>query len=91
MGGRYISYTDCPACKEKGSVEIYDASSSMIYSERCTICDWRADLDYYEIKENHIGLFSRAVAKEKGFLCQKCELYLYPYERESGICEDCKE
>ena len=89
MGSREFWYYDCPECGEKNGVEVYDHFSAMCYSESCRSCDFKVDLEYYEESENHFVLISTSEARDKGFLCHKCDNYLYIEEREGGLCEDC--
>ncbi|RLG13658.1 hypothetical protein DRN69_05230 [Candidatus Pacearchaeota archaeon] len=90
MGSRTWYYYDCPKCRAKDGVEVYDAPSSLLHSEQCQYCDYKVDLDYYYISENEIALLSKKQAKEKGLLCKKCGQRLYPSELKEGICEACK-
>ena len=89
MGDRTWIFYDCPKCGKKDGVEIYDTYSSFLYYEGCQYCDYKVDLSYYEEKENHLILLSTPEAKKRGYLCKKCNLYLYPDERLLGVCEDC--
>ena len=91
MGDRYTWYEDCPKCGGKGTLEMYDAPSCMQYSGICNECDYVIDLGYYEESENHLILISMKEARERGYLCKKCNSYLWIDERGKGICADCKE
>lgn len=68
MGDRITTYYlhDCG-----GTVEEYDASSSLIFSASCDKCGWKDDRDYYETGENTIELLTPEQAREKGF-CTEC-------------------
>lgn len=90
MGDRTYYYYDCPKCGLKDGVEVYDHSSALMYVEACQDCDYYVDLDYYEESENYLVLLSKADARDKGYLCNKCDQYLWLDEREIGLCRDCK-
>lgn len=49
MGDRTWWFDECPNCgKEK---EVYDAPSSIIWSNHCDNCGWDDGLNYYENKD----------------------------------------
>jgi anaerobic ribonucleoside-triphosphate reductase len=89
MGDRTTYYYKCPKCGRENGVEVYDAPSCLMYVESCQFCDYKVDKDYYEVDENHITLIDKKEARELGYLCKKCDRYLYFEERAIGICEDC--
>jgi hypothetical protein len=90
MGDRIWSYYDCPKCKKKDGVEIYDAYSSMLYVEACKYCDYKVDKHYFESEPNVLVLISKKEAFKRGYFCKNCNNYLYPDERKEKLCEDCK-
>lgn len=56
MGDRTYKWEDCPKCKGKKTVQVYDAPSSLTYSAECSKCGWKSDLNYYEVDTNEILL-----------------------------------
>jgi len=90
MGDRIYGYYDCPKCGKRNGVEVYDHFSALLYVEKCQYCDYEVDLNYYEEDENTVVLCSKEEARKRGFLCKKCDDYLYFEERKTGICEKCK-
>ena len=68
MGDRYITYTDCPKCGGKGTLEIYDAPSCLQYVETCDKCDYLGGKTYYETSPNTIELLTKKQAKERGLI-----------------------
>lgn len=75
MGDRTVSYYDCPNCNTVNGVEIYDAPSCRLYIEECKYCDFKVDIDYYELEKNHLLLLTPVEARERGIVpyCDKEE------------------
>jgi len=68
MGDKTWTYYDCPKCGKTEGVEIYDASNSLIYVEKCRYCDYKVDKDYYETGPHTIMLLTPEEARVKGIV-----------------------
>lgn len=63
MGDRITLWSNCPKCG--GSVEYYDAPSSLMYSGHCDKCGWSDPHDYYEDKDGvTIHLLTKSEARK---------------------------
>lgn len=68
MGDRTTWYTDCPHCKGTGTVENYEALSSLIRCEECQSCGYRVP---YKVTETDSTIYIEklepiAPASQKG-------------------------
>ena len=59
MGDRTWWFENCPQCKTKESVEVYDAPSCLQWLKKCEKCGWNDGKDYYETAENEIQLLTK--------------------------------
>jgi hypothetical protein len=60
MGDREWWTEECPKC-HKNSLEVYDASSCMLHSERCSKCGYDAHTYYHVRKDGVIELKRKKV------------------------------
>ena len=65
MGDRTWWYEDCPKCKIKESVEVYDAPSCLQFLRKCDKCGWSDGLTYYETSPSTIELLTKEEAKKR--------------------------
>ena len=66
MGDRYTWFEDCPNCKGKDTVEVYDAPSSYLFHRGCDKCNWTDGLNYYETSPHTIELLTAEEATKRG-------------------------
>lgn len=68
MGDRTFWTEDCLECKGKGTVEGYDAPSSLNWLVICENCGWSDGKSYYETNKNSIELLTEEQAKSRGLI-----------------------
>jgi hypothetical protein len=98
MGDKTIWYEDCPQCQGKGTVEVVDASSSLIFSRRCEKCGWTDGLGYYDSptgddRFSELILCTEEKALELGLImrCPVCkEMMTWWENRTGGCCRSCE-
>jgi transcription initiation factor TFIIIB Brf1 subunit/transcription initiation factor TFIIB len=68
MGDRYTWYENCPKCKGKETVEVYDAPSCYMFARVCEKCGWTDEKNYYETEPDVIELMTKEEAKKRGLI-----------------------